>query len=75
MFSAACMAGVMAALAACIAVDTHASGIVAAVMIFLYQSFYTWGFMGGLWVCSPACYLFKSSLSPFHHLLLTIESA
>lgn len=51
MVSAACMAAVMAALAACIAVDTHASGIVAAVMIFLYQSFYTWGFMGGLWVC------------------------
>jgi hypothetical protein len=50
MFSAACMAAVMAALAACIAVDSHASGLVAAVMIFLYQSFYTWGFMGGLWV-------------------------
>jgi hypothetical protein len=58
-FSAACMAAVMAALAACIAVDTHASGIVAAVMIFLYQGFYTWGFMGGLWVCSfPPLFVF-----------------
>ncbi|GAM41884.1 monosaccharide transporter [Talaromyces pinophilus] len=53
MFSAACMAAVMAALAACIAVDNRASGIVAAVMIFLYQSFYTWGFMGGLWCYGP----------------------
>lgn len=41
------MTVVMAVLAAMIAVDTKASGIVGAAMIFLYQAFYTWGFMGG----------------------------
>ena len=50
MITAAGMAIIMAVLAAMIAIDTKASGIVATVMIFLYQSFYTWGFMGGIWV-------------------------
>ena len=50
-FSATGMAIVMFVLAAMLAVDTQKSGIVAAVMIFAYQAFYTWGFMGGVWVC------------------------
>ena len=50
MFSATGMACVMFVMAAMLAVDTHTSGIVAAVMIFAYQAFYTWGFMGGVWV-------------------------
>lgn len=45
MFTAAGMCAVMAVLAAMIAVDTKASGIVGAAMLFLYQAFYTWGFM------------------------------
>ncbi|GAB7353839.1 hypothetical protein MBLNU459_g4207t2 [Dothideomycetes sp. NU459] len=53
MFTAAGMTIVMAILAAMIAVDTKASGIVGAAMIFLYQSFYTLGFMGGIWVYGP----------------------
>ncbi|QKX55457.1 uncharacterized protein TRUGW13939_02550 [Talaromyces rugulosus] len=53
MFSATSMAIVMAILAASLAVNTHAGGIVAAIMVFLYQSFYTWGFMGGLWCYGP----------------------
>jgi len=47
MVTAVGMTCVMAVLAAMIAVDTKASGIVGAAMIFLYQAFYTWGFMGG----------------------------
>lgn len=47
MITAAGMTCVMVVLAAMVAIDTHASGIVAAAMIFLYQAFYTWGFMGG----------------------------
>jgi hypothetical protein len=58
MFSATSMAIVMAILAASLAVDTHAGGIVAAIMVFLYQSFYTWGFMGGLWVSNYFFFLF-----------------
>ena len=50
MFTACGMTVVMAVLAAMIAVDTKASGIVGSAMIFLYQAFYTWGFMGGIWV-------------------------
>lgn len=62
MFSATSMAIVMAILAASLAVDTHATGIVAAIMVFLYQSFYTWGFMGGIWVGRS---LFFSLVLPF----------
>ncbi|KAH8811088.1 general substrate transporter [Xylogone sp. PMI_703] len=47
---AAAMAIVMAIFSAMLAIDTRASGIVAAVMIFLYVSFFTWGWMGGCWV-------------------------
>lgn len=43
----------MSVLAAMVAVNTYASGIVGAAMIFLYQAFYTWGFMGGIWVYGP----------------------
>ncbi|KAJ5602242.1 hypothetical protein N7510_011776 [Penicillium lagena] len=49
MISAIGMAIVMMVLAAMLAIDTQISGIVAVVMIFAYQAFYTWGFMGGLW--------------------------
>lgn len=51
--SAIGMASVMAIMAAMLAIDTPASGIVAAVMLFAYQAFYTWGFMGGIWVSRP----------------------
>lgn len=40
----------MAIMAAMLAIDTQASGIVAAVMLFAYQAFHAWGFMGGIWV-------------------------
>lgn len=53
MVTATGMTCVMAILAAMIAIDTKVSGIVGAVMIFLYQAFYTWGFMGGIWVYGP----------------------
>ena len=43
----------MAIMAAMLVIDTPASGIVAAVMLFAYQAFYTWGFMGGIWVSQP----------------------
>lgn len=48
--SAIGMAAVMAIMAAMLAINTQVSGIVAAVMLFAYQSFFTWGFMGGIWV-------------------------
>ncbi|KAJ5413940.1 hypothetical protein N7509_000567 [Penicillium cosmopolitanum] len=51
--SAIGMASVMAIMAAMLAINTHVSGIVAAVMLFAYQAFYTWGFMGGLWCYGP----------------------
>jgi len=47
------MAIVMAILGAMIAVNTHTSGIIAAVMIFAYQSLFTWGWMGGVWCYGP----------------------
>jgi hypothetical protein len=50
--SAIGMAAVMVIMAAMLAIDTEVSGIVAAVMLFAYQAFYTWGFMGGIWVRS-----------------------
>lgn len=50
MVTATGMAIVMAVMAAMIAIYTHGSGIVAATMLFVYQSLYTWGFMGGIWV-------------------------
>ncbi|RFU30302.1 hypothetical protein B7463_g6062, partial [Scytalidium lignicola] len=43
------MAMAMAVIAAMIEVDTHASGIVAATAIFLYEAFFTWGWMGNVW--------------------------
>lgn len=56
--SALGMSAVMIVMAAMLAIDTQTSGVVAAVMLFAYQAFYTWGFMGGIWV-SHFC------LSPF----------
>jgi hypothetical protein len=52
MTSAIGMAAVMVVMAAMLAIDTQVSGIVAAAMLFAYQAFYTWGFMGGIWVSS-----------------------
>ncbi|KAL4953802.1 putative hexose carrier protein [Aspergillus filifer] len=51
--SAIGMASVMAIMAVMLAIDTHVSGIVAAVMLFAYQAFFTWGFMGGIWCYGP----------------------
>ncbi|KXT09519.1 hypothetical protein AC579_7192 [Pseudocercospora musae] len=53
MVTAVGMTCCMAVLAAMIAIDTKTSGIVGSAMIFLYQAFYTWGFMGGIWVYGP----------------------
>ncbi|KAL7952494.1 general substrate transporter [Trichoderma compactum] len=50
MLSACCMGMVMAVVAAMLAVNTRTSGIVAVVMIFAYPAFFTWGFIGGVWV-------------------------
>jgi sugar porter (SP) family MFS transporter len=50
MISAALMTVDMAILAAMVAVGTHATGIVAAICIFLYESFYTWGWMAAVWM-------------------------
>lgn len=53
MLSACCMGIVMAVVAAMLALNTKTSGIVAVVMIFAYQAFFTWGFMGGVWAYGP----------------------
>lgn len=52
--SALGMSAVMIVMAAMLAINTTTSGIVAAVMLFAYQAFYTWGFMGGIWVRYPS---------------------
>lgn len=44
------MSIVMAIMAAMIAVQGKTAGIVASVMLFLYEAFYAWGFMGPIWV-------------------------
>ncbi|CRG87099.1 Sugar transporter STL1 [Talaromyces islandicus] len=53
MVTALGMTIVMAVMAAMIAVNTQTAGIVAAVMLFLYEAFYAWGFMGPIWVYAP----------------------
>lgn len=50
MVTALAMTVIMAILASMVAINTTTSGIVAAIMIFLYQTAYTLGFMGGIWV-------------------------
>jgi hypothetical protein len=50
MITAAGMAIVMAVFAAMLAVNTFASGVVSAIMLFFYVSLFTWGWMGGCWV-------------------------
>jgi len=50
MVTAAGMAIVMAVFAAMLEVNTFASGVVSAVMLFLYVALFTWGWMGGCWV-------------------------
>ena len=49
MVSASLMTVTFAVLAAMIKIDTKASNIVAATCIFLYESFYTWGWMAAVW--------------------------
>lgn len=44
------MTVVMTVMAAMIAVNNQTAGIIAAVMLFLYEAFYAWGFMGPIWV-------------------------
>ncbi|KAJ5777640.1 hypothetical protein N7520_000886 [Penicillium odoratum] len=46
-------AAVMTVMAAMLSVDKQVSGIAAAVMLFAYQTLYTWGFMGGIWCYGP----------------------
>ncbi|KAL7929325.1 general substrate transporter [Trichoderma chlorosporum] len=53
MLSACCMGMVMAVEAEMLAVNTRTSGVVSVVMIFAYQAFFTWGFMGGVWAYGP----------------------
>ncbi|ORX33354.1 general substrate transporter [Kockovaella imperatae] len=50
MSMAAAMSVDMFLLAAFIKIDTKGTGIGAAVCVFLYQSFYTWGWMAGVWL-------------------------
>ncbi|WWC68156.1 uncharacterized protein I206_102079 [Kwoniella pini CBS 10737] len=50
--TAICMGVTMVVLAAMVKVNTKASGYVATVCLFLYQSFFTWGFMAGVWCYS-----------------------
>ncbi|KAJ6155215.1 hypothetical protein N7470_005781, partial [Penicillium chermesinum] len=47
------MSAVMVVMAAMLAINTQTSGIIAAVMLFAYQAFFTWGFMGGIWCYGP----------------------
>jgi hypothetical protein len=54
MITATGMAIVMAVFAAMLKINTHTSGIVSAVMLFLYVSLFTWGWMGGCWVSLPS---------------------
>jgi hypothetical protein len=61
MVTALGMTIVMAVMAAMIAVNTQTAGIVAAIMLFLYEAFYAWGFMGPIWVSS---HLFNIIQSP-----------
>ncbi|RSH92396.1 hypothetical protein EHS25_008811 [Saitozyma podzolica] len=50
--TAFCMATVLFLMGGMIKLNTHASGIAAAVMVFAYQAFFTWGWMAGVWVYS-----------------------
>ncbi|KAK8847610.1 hypothetical protein IAR55_005469 [Kwoniella newhampshirensis] len=50
--TAICMGITMVVLAVMVEVDTKPAGYVATVAIFLYQSFFTWGWMAGVWCYS-----------------------
>ncbi|KAK8847587.1 hypothetical protein IAR55_005446 [Kwoniella newhampshirensis] len=52
LFTAFGMATVMFIMGGLIKVDTKSSGIGAAVMVFAYQAFFTWGWMAGVWAYS-----------------------
>ena len=44
------MTVVLAVMAAMISIDSKPAGIVASVMLFLFEAFYARGFMGPIWV-------------------------
>ncbi|WWD21695.1 hypothetical protein CI109_106181 [Kwoniella shandongensis] len=50
--TAICMGITMIVLAVMVKLDTKPAGYVATVAIFLYQSFFTWGWMAGVWCYS-----------------------
>ncbi|WVQ69483.1 uncharacterized protein L199_007702 [Kwoniella botswanensis] len=52
MVTAICMGITMVILAAMVKVNTKPAGYVATVCLFLYQSFFTWGWMAGVWCYS-----------------------
>nr|XP_018265251.1 uncharacterized protein I303_01611 [Kwoniella dejecticola CBS 10117]OBR87409.1 hypothetical protein I303_01611 [Kwoniella dejecticola CBS 10117] len=52
MVTAICMGITMVVLAAMVKVNTKPTGYVATVCLFLYQSFFTWGWMAGVWCYS-----------------------
>ena len=49
---AASMSIVMFILGGLVSLNTHAAGIGAAAMIFLYEALFTWGWMAGVWLYS-----------------------
>ncbi|WVQ79866.1 hypothetical protein IAT38_001966 [Cryptococcus sp. DSM 104549] len=52
LITAFCMAVVMFIMGGLVKIDTKPTGIGAAVMVFAYQAFFTWGWMAGVWVYS-----------------------
>lgn len=50
MATSAGMTVVLAVMAAMVSIDSKPAGIVASVMLFLFEAFYAWGFMGPIWV-------------------------
>lgn len=59
MVTALGMTIVMAVMAAMIAIGGKGPGIVASAMLFLYEAFYAWGFMGPIWVISARPFILK----------------
>ncbi|OAA64584.1 General substrate transporter [Niveomyces insectorum RCEF 264] len=53
MATSAGMTVVLAIMAAMVSIDSKPAGIVASVMLFLFEAFYAWGFMGPIWVYGP----------------------
>ncbi|KAL1893133.1 hypothetical protein Sste5346_006565 [Sporothrix stenoceras] len=53
MYTAGGMTVIMVLLAVMLEIDTKGTGIAAVVLIFAYQTVYTWGFMAGVWTYGP----------------------